>query len=183
MLIKFSLYGFGYKPIIPVTVGANRIKCNALIDTGATKVLWCSANMDINSLDAVKLDNSVIITGVVNNAEEACVVYKTKLGLYSSGRGIIFDGLEIAKMSRQYKLFDMIIPYALLRNFEFSFKPADSVNKYGTFVLDTLNNKINHTVVSLDDKIIDVNFVHGVSEVYAIDDNTSVMSDELPDIE
>ena len=163
MVLNLDLINIGIKPIFTITVPKMGKPINALFDTGSTKVIWCSAQNDIEKAEFQDTLKTTTLSGFGTGEQEGCKIYKGSFGIYRAGRGIVFRDVEVVESTKKLKAFDLLLPYSLFHEFEYTFKPASPDAKFGRLVINTLSDKIVYGVKS---------YGGVVAEVYADEKDT-----------
>lgn len=156
MVLNLELIGVGIKPIFTITVPKMKKPINALFDTGSTKVIWCSAKTDIKELVFRDTHKTTTLSGFGTGKQEGCRIYEGSFGIYRAGRGIIFRDIEIVESTKKMEAFDLLLPYALFHEFEYTFKPASPDAKFGRLVVDTLSDRLVYGVKSYGGVVAEV---------------------------
>ena len=130
-------------------------------DTGSTKVIWCSTKTDIKKAKFQDTHKTTDLSGFGVGKQKGCKIYKGNFGIYRAGKGIIFRNVEVVESTKKMEAFDLLLPYALFHEFEYTFKPASPDSKFGRLVIDTLSDKLVYGVKS---------YGGVVAEVYADDE-------------
>ncbi len=161
MVLNLELISVGIKPIFAVTVPEIEKPINTLFDTGSTKVIWCSTKTDIKKAKFQDTHKTTDLSGFGVGKQKGCKIYKGNFGIYRAGKGIIFRNVEVVESTKKMEAFDLLLPYALFHEFEYTFKPASPDSKFGRLVIDTLSDKLVYGVKS---------YGGVVAEVYADDE-------------
>ena len=156
MVLNLELIGVGIKPIFTITVPKMKKPINALFDTGSTKVIWCSTKNDIKELTFRDTHKTTTLSGFGTGKQEGCRIYEGSFGIYRAGRGIIFRDVEIVESTKKMEAFDLLLPYALFHEFEYTFKPASPDAKFGRLVIDTLSDRLVYGVKSYGGVVTEV---------------------------
>lgn len=166
MVLNLDLINIGVKPVFTVIVPGIEKPINALFDTGSTKVIWCSKKIDIKTAKFQDIHKATTLSGFGTGEQVGCRIYNGSFAIYRAGRGIIFRDVEIVESTKKLKAFDLLLPYALFHEFEYTFKPASLDAKFGRLVVDTLSDRLVYGVKS---------YGGVVSEVYADEESGDVM--------
>ena len=127
MVLNIDLINVGIKPIFTVVVPGMEKPIKVLFDTGSTKVIWCSAVKDIKDFHFQDTHETTTLSGFGTGEQEGCKIYKGDFSIYRAGRGITFKDVEIVESTKKIAAFDLLLPYALFHEFEYTFKPASPV--------------------------------------------------------
>ncbi len=156
MVLELKLTKTGIKPIFNLVVSNIVDEVNALFDTGSTKVIWCSSSIDISDTKFEVTNETTTLSGFGTGEQTGCKIYKGSFSIYRTGRGITFRDVEVVESTKKIAAFDMILPYALFHEFEYTFKPTSLDAKFGKLVIDTLSNKVVHRVKSYGGVVAEV---------------------------
>ncbi len=156
MVLSLELVNVRIKPIFEITMKGVQDVVRVLFDTGSTKVIWCSTKVDIKELAFRDTHETTTLSGFGTGEQSWCKIYKGSFGIYKAGRGIMFRDAEVVESTKKLKAFDLLLPYALFHEFEYTFKPASSDAKFGRLVIDTLSDRLVYGVKSYGGVVAEV---------------------------
>lgn len=162
MVLDLELMKTNSKSIIDATV--NSIRLAALYDTGSDKAIWYGSAKELIQLGAKHKNDNGAFRGIGGSVQYNKPVYSANIKIYSCGRGITFQNVDIIVNDTVSKAgqFQLIIPYGLLHYFDIRLRPSSGKpGDFGRLQLNIPDNRVIYRVKQEAD--------YSVSEVYAID--------------
>ena len=170
-----NLVDTNVKPLINVYIfnhmDNKKHEVTAMIDTGSDSFVWCGEEVELGEFGFIDEHETTQLIGLNDNKDKSKIpiskIYSGTIffvDCVNENMKIVLPKVKVAVSSTQKELYDMIIPYTFLNQFDCVFKSKFKEARFGSFGIFTFSDKFVYDVKQSKALVTEVNVCDTIPE-------------------